>query len=334
MNRHEHHPDFGRAVPYEAMVQDVLLMKRHNINTVRCSHYPDDPRWLDLCDQYGLYVIDECDLETHGFGMASGWPDFKAWPKNPTCEPEWEEACVDRMRRMVGRDKNHASVIMWSLGNEAGFGCNHKAMAVWARSVDSRPIHYEGDYELECVDVYSQMYPDPTHIRKVGEAIETFRDGALTPEKYGKMPHIMCEYAHAMGNGPGGLTEYWEAFYSSPRLMGGCIWEWIDHGIRVKLPDGRTDYAYGGDYGDEPNDANFVADGLVFPDRTPSPGLIEYKKVIEPLKIEAVDLNKGTFQLTNRYDFLSTDHLRANWNITQDGVVISSGSLASPTLRM
>ena len=333
VNRHEHHPDFGRAVPYEAMVQDVLLMKRHNINTVRCSHYPDDPRWLDLCDQYGLYVIDECDLETHGFGMAGetdkGWPGFKEWPGNPTCDPNWEEACVDRMQRMVQRDKNHASIIMWSLGNEAGFGRNHQAMAAWARSADTRPIHYEGDYEQTCVDVVSQMYTDPVVVRKLGEAkeeITTWGGGMLLPQKYAKMPYIMCEYAHAMGNGPGGLSEYWDAFYSCPRLMGGCVWEWIDHGLRIKLPDGRTDYAYGGDYGDQPNDGNFVADGLIFPDRKPSPGLIEYKKVIEPLKIEAVDLNKGAFKLTNRYDFLSTEHLRANWTIAQDGLVIASGS--------
>jgi beta-galactosidase/evolved beta-galactosidase subunit alpha len=328
VNRHEHHPDFGRAVPYQTMVQDVLLMKQHNINTVRCSHYPDDPRWLDLCDQYGLYVIDECDLETHGFSMGPHWADFRNWPKNPAGDPAWEEACVDRMRRMVQRDKNHASIIMWSLGNEAGFGCNHEAMARCARAIDpARPIHYESDHQLTCVDVFSQMYPSPTHVRKVGAAVETLEVGALKlpPEKYGKMPYIMCEYAHAMGNGPGGLSEYWEAFYSSPRLMGGCVWEWIDHGIRIKLPDGRSDYAYGGDFGDEPNDGNFVADGLIFPDRKPSPGLIEYKKVIEPILIAAVDLAAGKFKLTNRYDFLSTEHLRLTWTITQDGVVIASG---------
>lgn len=332
VNRHEHHPELGRAVPYETMVQDVLLMKRNNINTVRCSHYPDDPRWLDLCDQYGLYVIDECDLETQGFGMAhmtdKGWPSFREWPGNPTGDPAWEAACVDRMQRMVQRDKNHASIIMWSLGNEAGLGANHYAMAAWTRSVDSRPIHYEGDYDVNCADVFSHMYADPTHIRRIGQAIETIEHGGqkLPPEKYARMPYFLCEYGHAMGNGPGGLTEYWDAFYSSPRIMGGCVWEWIDHGILTKFPSGQTDYAYGGDFGDEPNDSNFVADGLIFPDRKPSPGLIEYKKVIEPLKIEAVDLSAGTFKLTNRYDFLSTTHLRSNWTLTEDGKVIASGS--------
>ena len=332
VNRHEHHPDFGRAVPIEAMVQDVLLMKTHNINTVRCSHYPDDPRWLDLCDLYGLYAIDECDLETHGFGqggaatMENGqWPGFKEWPKNPTCDPDWENACVDRMQRMVERDKNHACVIMWSLGNEAGFGRNHEAMAKWTRAADpTRFIHYEGDYELTVTDVYSQMYPDPTHVRKVGEAKEDL--GLAKVEKYGKMPYIMCEYAHAMGNGPGGLSEYWDAFYSSPRLMGGCIWEWIDHGIRVKQADGKEFFAYGGDFGDEPNDSNFVADGLIFPDRKPSPGLIEYKKVIQPLKIEALDLPAMKFTVANRYDYLSTSHLRGTWTLSEDGKVIASGT--------
>ena len=329
VNRHEHHPDMGRAVPYESMVQDVLLMKRHNINTVRCSHYPDDPRWLDLCDEYGLYVIDECDLETHGFCMGISGKNFKQWVRNPMTDPDWEQACVDRMQRMVQRDKNHPSIIMWSLGNEAGFGCNHEAMARWARSVDSRPIHYEGDYELTCVDVWSQMYPPPEHIKKVGEAKESFDSPAglkLTPEKYGKMPHIMCEYAHAMGNGPGALQDYWDAFYTNPRLMGGCVWEWIDHGIRAKTADGKEFFAYGGDYGDQPNDGNFVTDGLIFPDRKPSPGLIEYKKVIQPLKIDAVDASAGKFKITNRYDFLGTSHLKATWSLSEDGRIIASGN--------
>jgi beta-galactosidase/evolved beta-galactosidase subunit alpha len=332
VNRHESHPDFGRAVPLASMIEDVVLMKAHNINTVRCSHYPDDPRWYDLCDQYGLYVIDECDLETHGFGLAEQtnredgkWPSYKEWPNNPTCMPDWQEACVDRMRRMVQRDKNHASIIMWSLGNEAGFGQNHLAMASYAREADpTRFIHYEGDYGLECADVWSQMYPGPQHIRKVGEAKEKLGDNL--PEKYGKMPHIMCEYAHAMGNGPGGLVEYWDAFYSSPRLMGGCIWEWVDHGIRQKAANGKEFYAYGGDFGDLPNDSNFVADGLVFPDRKPSPGLLEYKKVIEPLKVEALDLAAGKFTVINRYDFLTTTHLRCVWSLSADGEVVASGS--------
>ena len=333
VNRHEHHPDFGRAVPMEAMVRDILLMKTHNVNAIRTSHYPPDPRFLGLCDVYGMWVIDECDLETHGFGQAHGWRSERDWPKNPTSEPDWEEACVDRMQRMVERDKNHACVIMWSLGNEAGFGKNHESMAKWAKAYDpTRPLHYEGDKGLIVADVYSQMYPAPDHVRKVGEAKEALPfwgwgdNQKIEAEKYGKVPYFMCEYAHAMGNGPGGLKEYWEAFYSSPRLMGGCVWEWIDHGIRVKTADGKEYFAYGGDFGDEPNDSNFVTDGLVFPDRIPSPGLTEYKKVIEPVKVEAIDAAAGKFRIRNMYDYINLDHVACSWQLLEDGVAIATGS--------
>ena len=234
VNRHEHHPDFGRALPLETMVQDLRLMKRHNINTVRTSHYPDDPRFYDLCDEYGLYVIDECDLETHGFGQ------LKDWAGNPAEDPAWEAACVDRMQRMVQRDKNHPCVFMWSLGNEAHFGCNHKAMTHWARQADpTRLIHYEGDYELEIVDVFSRMYPTVAWLETIGQGKEPVDDGRLKPEKYTRYPMICCEYAHAMGNGPGNLQEYWDIFYKYRRLQGGCVWEWADHGIRRRTPDGR-----------------------------------------------------------------------------------------------
>ena len=314
VNRHEHHPDLGRAVPMETMVEDILLMKRHNINAVRTSHYCDDPRWYDLCDYYGIYLIDECDLETHGFGL------LKDWQGNPANDPEWEAACVDRMVRMVERDKNHPSVIMWSLGNEANLGCNHKAMARAARESDpERPIHYEGDYQLKVADVYSRMYAHLYDVIAIGEG--TY-DG---PPRYKAVPFILCEYAHAMGNGPGGLLEYWDAFYKYPRLQGGFIWEWVDHGIRQRTPDGQEYFAYGGDFGDFPNDGNFVCDGLIFPDRVPSPGLIEYKKVIEPVKVEAVDLAKGLFTITNRYDFRTLDHLSLNWSVMADGKIVQSG---------
>ena len=328
VNRHEHHPDLGRAVPLEAMVRDVLLMKRHNINAVRTSHYPEDPRWYDLADQFGLYLIDECDLETHGFCM------MPEWRGNPTDDPRWEQAVVDRMTRMVQRDKNHPSVIMWSLGNEANFGRNHFAMAAAARKLDpTRPIHYEGDTQIQTADVFSMMYPHPDVVNAIGRGNEEgFKK--LRPEMkatgYTAKPFILCEYAHAMGNGPGGLKEYWEAFYSSPRCMGGFIWEWLDHGIRQRTADGKEYFAYGGDFGDEPNDNNFVIDGLVFPDRTPSPGLIEYKKVIEPVVVEAVDLAAGKFNVASRYDFLSLDHLAMTWSLAVDGCPISGGTMAAP----
>ncbi len=332
VNRHEHHPDLGKALPLSAMVEDILLMKRHNVNAVRTSHYPDDPRWYDLCDQYGIYLIDECDLETHGFCY------FENWKGNPTNDPGWEAACVDRMERMVHRDKNHPSVIMWSLGNESAFGCNHFKMAEAARRLDpTRPVHYEGDYLMETADVYSRMYPSIDELKKIAEGRENITvhhlKKDLLKENYAAKPFVLCEYAHAMGNGPGGLKEYWDLIYKYDRLMGGCIWEWIDHGIRQKTADGREFYAYGGDFGDEPNDGNFVCDGLIFPDRKPSPGLIEYKKVIEPVKAEALDIKSGKLKLTNMYDFLSLDHLTLDWKVEADGETIRSGSMAVPAIK-
>jgi len=310
VNRHEMHPDLGRAVPLEAMVEDLVLMKGHNINAIRTSHYPNDPRFYDLCDQYGFYVIDECDLETHGFSL------LKDWAGNPTNDPTWEVACVDRMERMVARDRNHPCIVMWSLGNESNFGCNHLAMAKRARTLDSsRPIHYEGDQQLKTVDVFSQMY---THLGKV---IEFGQQSG--------MPFVLCEYAHAMGNGPGGLTEYWDAIYQSDRLMGAFVWEWCDHGIRQRTAEGHEYFAYGGDFGDEPNDGNFVCDGLVFPDRRPSPGLIEYKKVIEPVKVEKIG---SRCRIHNRYDFLNLDHLELKWSITVDGQITQSGTGTMPVV--
>jgi beta-galactosidase/evolved beta-galactosidase subunit alpha len=329
VNRHEHHPDLGRAVPLEAMVRDLLLMKTHNVNAVRTSHYPDDPRFYDLCDFYGVYVIDECDLETHGFCY------LKDWQGNPANDPKWETACLDRMQRMVERDKNHPCIIFWSLGNEANFGCNHVAMAKWAKKADpTRLIHYEGDRELKVADVYSMMYPTVEFLIKVGEAKVDEAAGLYgyipnTKHSVGR-PVVCCEYAHAMGNGPGNLKEYWETFYKYDRLQGGCIWEWLDHGIRQRTPDGTEYFAYGGDFGDQPNDGNFVVDGLVFPDREPSPGLTEYKKVLEPVEAEAVDLAAGKVKLTNRYDFLSLDRLALSWNVMADGKVLQVGTMPIP----
>jgi beta-galactosidase/beta-glucuronidase len=308
VNRHDTHPDLGYAVSLESMIQDITLMKQHNINAVRTSHYPNDPRWLDLCDSYGLYVIDEADLETHGFGYTD--PDI------PARRPEWREAFVDRARRMVERDKNHPSIIMWSLGNESGYGPNHDAMAEWIRQAEAtRLIHYEGAHDSPMVDVVSTMYPE------VGRLIE---EGKRTDDE---RPFFMCEYAHAMGNGPGNLKEYWEAIRAHPRLLGGCIWEWVDHGIRQRTESGEEWFAYGGDFGDHPNDGNFCIDGLNFPDRIPHTGLIEYKKVIEPVHVEAVDLRAGKVRIVSRYQFSSLSHLHGHWSVTRDGEVIEEGDL-------
>ncbi len=329
VNRHEHHPDRGRAVDYDTMLQDVLLMKRHNVNAVRTSHYPSDPKWYDLCDEYGLYVVAECDLETHGFFVQDS-------DLNPVIDPDWKAACIDRMTRTVHRDKSRPSVILWSLGNECGMGPNIHAMAGAARDIDpERPIHYEPDHGLEVADVFSLMYASHELVDRIGEGKETLEEGiraTLKPEAYAGKPFLLCEYVHAMGLGPGGIKEYWDLFYKHPRVQGGWVWEWIDHGIRQKTPDGREYFAYGGDFGESPHDGNFVIDGLVFPDRTPSPGLTELKKVMEPVTVALSSSNPARLEITNRYDFLPLNHLVCSWSLTEDGHIVQSGSLPLPEI--
>ena len=307
VNRHEFQTELGRAVSTDAMLEDILLMKRHNINAIRTSHYTNDPRFYSICDEYGLYVLAEADYETHGFGYGK---------ENPSHLPEWEKAIVERGTRMVQSFKNHACIFCWSLGNEASFGRNNEKMAEEIRKIDnSRIIHYEPDEELKTADVISRMYPDPKaweeHVRK-------FK---------GKHPALMCEYAHAMGNGPGGLEAYWQTFYNNKNMQGGFVWEWCDHGIKTYTEDGIPFYAYGGDFGETPHDGNFIADGLVFPDKTPTPGLIEYKKVIAPVRMQPGNLSKGEIKVTNYYDFLTLEHLSISWNVTENGRTIQSGML-------
>ena len=310
VNRHDTHCDLGHAVNYESMVQDVILMKQHNINCVRTSHYPNAPRWYDLCDEYGLYIIDEADLETHGFGYDA--EDI------PARLPQWRSSFIDRAVRMVERDKNHPCIIMWSLGNESGYGQNHDAMAEWIRANDpTRPIHYERAGESPMVDVVSQMYPKVEVLEKEGKKV--FEENSR--------PFFMCEYAHAMGNGPGNLKEYWDLIYKYPRLLGGCVWEWIDHGIRQQTADGTKYFAYGGDFGDEPNDGNFCIDGLLYPDRRPHTGLTEYKQVIAPVTVEAVDMNIGRIRLTNRLNFLTLEHLDGHFTLYRDAELLEEGNL-------
>ncbi|MEV0235473.1 glycoside hydrolase family 2 TIM barrel-domain containing protein [Nonomuraea sp. NPDC050786] len=317
VNRHEFHPEHGRAVPYETMREDVLLMKRHNVNAVRTSHYPPHPDFLDLCDELGLWVIDECDLETHGFGEVG-------WRANPTDDPRYADALLDRMRRMVERDKNHPSVIMWSLGNEAGVGRNLAIMADWTRARDSsRPIHYEGDRSCAHTDVYSRMYASHAEVEAIGRREEAPLDDPALDARRRAMPFMQCEYAHAMGNGPGGLAEYQELFERYPRLAGGFIWEWIDHG----LAHPTYEYAYGGDYGEPVHDSNFVIDGLVFPDRTPSPGLHDLKKVFEPVRFEFGD---GVVRVVNGHGFRDLSHLEFVATIEADGDTVAEHRLAVP----
>ena len=320
VNRHDTHPDLGHVTPRAHMRRDIELMKQHNVNCVRTSHYPNDPYWLDLCDEYGLYVIDEADLETHGFGADGFGTDWAHLSKDPL----WRDAYVERAARLVQRDKNHPSVIIWSLGNESGYGPNHHAMIDAIRALDpTRPLHYESAYETEDydgLDMVSRMYTSVPDLIKEGQKTDDAR------------PFFLCEYAHAMGNSPGSLKEYWDAIDTYPRLLGGCVWEWADHGIRQFTEDGQEWFAYGGDFGDVPNDGNFCIDGLTNPDRVPHPGLLELKKVIAPVRVGARDLSAGTVVVHNRYDFLSLAHLSAHWEVVRDGQTLQQGALTLPDI--
>jgi beta-galactosidase/evolved beta-galactosidase subunit alpha len=325
VNRHDNHPRLGRVTPIEQLRKDLLIMKAHNVNALRTSHYPNDRHLFDLCDELGLYVVAECDLETHGFTYDEG--------KNPSEWPEWEIAYVDRMKRHVEASKNYPCVIFWSLGNESSFGVNHEAMSRWTRERDpERLIHYEGatarmldrqaagrDYEREAaaVDVISRMYPSPEQWKREADNDTT-----------GK-PYVLCEYAHAMGNGPGVLKEYWDLFWSHPRMQGGFVWEWADHGIE-RWTDGKKWDAYGGDFGEFPHDGNFVCDGLVFSDRTPSPGLLELKYRQAPVAMEAIDVAAGRFHVVNRHDTLRLDGFSIDWTVLADGIAVAGSRLDAP----
>ncbi|KAK4219866.1 glycoside hydrolase [Rhypophila decipiens] len=313
VNRHEHHPDFGRAVPYEFLRRDLLLMKRHNINAIRTSHYINDYRLYDLADELGLWILDEADLECHGLFVVGG-----DGTKFTSDNPDWEEAYVDRARQMVMRDFNHPSIIIWSLGNESGYGRNHKAMAKLIRDIDtSRLIHYEPDWWAQSTDMISRMYFSVKDM-----------EGYAKDRNWSK-PVVMCEYIHAMGNGPGNIKEYVDMFYKYPRLMGGFVWEWANHGLRTKTKDGKEYYGYGGDFGDDPNDYNFVMDGLCHSDHRPTPGLIEYKKAIEPVQTLGVE-DGNKVRVINRYDFVGLGHLRCKWWLVTDGCCRSGGDVRVP----
>jgi len=325
VNRHEWDPDTGRTLDVATMRRDIGLMKLHNINAVRTSHYPPDSRFLDLCDEYGLWVIDECDLETHGF-MLNGWRN------NPSDDPRWRPAFIDRIERTVERDKNHPSVIIWSMGNESGAGANLEAMAQWTRARDSsRLIHYERDYESSYVDVYSRMYLGFDELDAIGRRQEPVTVNPEHDAHRRGLPMILCEYGHAMGNGPGGLSEYQQLFDEYDRIQGGFIWEWIDHGIRRTTASGTDYYAYGGDFDEPVHNGNFVIDGLIFPDRTPSPGLIELKKVFAPLRL-GIDVAAGVLTVDNRRHTAGTSDIRWLWTVEDDGEVVESGTLDVETL--
>ncbi|MBQ4639120.1 MAG: DUF4981 domain-containing protein [Clostridia bacterium] len=306
VNRHDTHPVLGFYTPVNEMVKDIVLMKQHNINTVRTSHYPNDPRFLELCDRYGLYVVDETDIECHGV------VEFDSFDLMAT-DSRWEKQFVDRGVRMVQRDRNHPCVIMWSLGNESGYGCNHVAMKKAMQAVDDLPIHYEGDKPGLTTDVYSRMY----------EGLDSMKDVA---DQFAPLPFFQCEYAHAMGNGPGGLESYWQRFYADDRMLGGCVWEWADHGI-LQEKDGVPYYAYGGDFGEWPHDSCFCVDALVYPDRTPHTGLKEYKHVLRPVRAELADEEKGLVTFWNTMNFAPLSVFQCHWQLLQGKDVLQQGEL-------
>ncbi|MBF4594492.1 DUF4981 domain-containing protein [Curtobacterium flaccumfaciens] len=322
VNRHETHPVRGRVFDEEHARADMALMKRNNVNAIRTSHYPPHPRVLDLADELGFWVILECDLETHGFL-------FTDWVGNPSDDPAWAEAYLDRIARTVERDKNHASIVMWSLGNESGTGRNLAAMSQWVHDRDAeRPVHYEGDYTGEYTDVYSRMYPTLQETESIGGGTPTplLGCGPAEAARQRSKPFIHCEYVHAMGNGPGQIAEYEALVDRYPRLHGGFVWEWRDHGLLAKTPTGEDYYAYGGDFGEVVHDGNFVMDGLVLPDDTPTPGLAEFAAVVAPIRLAVSD---STVLVENRYHSASTAGLRLCWTLSRNGVVEASGRLST-----
>ncbi len=323
VNRHDHHDTKGKALDYETMRLDAVTMKRFNVNAVRCSHYPNDPRWLDLCDELGFYVIDEANLEAHAF-------------YHQMCrDRRYASAFLERAVRMVERDKNHPGVILWSLGNESGHGPNHDAMAGWIRRYDpSRPLHYEpgvwqqGQAEPPVGIRYDTGHTVTDIVCPMYHTIDdlvTWATNKKHPDQ--RRPFILCEYSHAMGNSNGSLADYWDAFEKYPGLQGGFIWEWIDHGLKRCTPGGREYWAYGGDFGDEPNDANFVCDGLVWPDRNPHPGLYEFKYLAQPVRTGRYDAKARTLEILNRQDFDTLAWVRGSWELKINGHILAAGEL-------
>jgi beta-galactosidase len=335
VNRHEFDPIKGRALDEASMRMDIELMKKYNFNAVRTSHYPNDTRWYELCDAYGLFVMDEANVESHDLWMS--------YNKSPVKYPEWKASIVARGVSMAERDKNYASVVMWSLGNEAGYGENMEAMSTAIKEIDvsDRPIHYEskdmgmGTKEFEeatilemiqggrkmmesrnlpaAEEIGSTMYPMPEDAKKL----------AL---KDSNRPYIICEYAHAQGNSTGHFKSFWDIFEEVPNMQGGFIWDWVDQGLIKETEDGRTFYAYGGDFGDTVGDGNFCINGLVFPDRKPKPALEEVKKVQQYVKIERINALEGEFKLTNKYFFKNLNFTSLKWELLADGVVVSSSA--------
>lgn len=329
VNRHDHHPDKGKAVDADDIRADLQAMRAHNVTAVRTCHYPNDSVLYDLCDELGMYVIDEANIESHAYNVS-------------ICDDSrYRPAFLERAARMVQRDRNHPSIILWSLGNESGYGSNHDAIAGWIRNVDpSRPLHYEGgimhgdgrhpirgmqnwiDGGIFASDIVCPMYPQIEAIRQYGA------DGI------GTRPMILCEYSHAMGNSNGSLADYWETITTTPGLQGGFIWEWKDHGLRRQLADGSTRLAVGGDFGDVPNDGNFVADGLMSADLEPHPAMREVAWVYRPVTVSLQGGNRArTLRIVNRQSFVGLDHLVGSWELLVAGSVVKHGRLRTPKVE-
>ncbi|MFW0764479.1 beta-galactosidase subunit alpha [Trabulsiella odontotermitis] len=313
VNRHDNDHLKGRAVGMDRVERDLILMKQHNINSVRTAHYPNDPRFYELCDIYGLFVMAETDVESHGFANVGDLSRI-------TDDPEWEPVYVERIVRHIQAQKNHPSIIIWSLGNESGYGCNIRAMARATKALDdTRLIHYEEDRDAEVVDIISTMYTRVPLMNEFGEYPHA-------------KPRIICEYAHAMGNGPGGLSEYQNVFYRHDCLQGHYVWEWCDHGIQARDASGEVFYKFGGDYGDYPNNYNFCLDGLIYSDQTPGPGLKEYKQVIAPVKIAAGDLSRGELRVENKLWFTTLADYTLHVEVRAEGETLSSQQLKAADL--
>lgn len=335
VNRHDSDPVTGFTISREQIIRDMSLMKQHNVNAIRTSHYPNVPYFYELCDEYGFYVIDEADIEAHGpselFYSDNNWDNKAArWNEPIANNPEFCESILDRIRRCVIRDKNRASVVIWSMGNESAYGVTFEEALAWVKSYDrSRLTHYESaqytdgkrKYDYSNLDLYSRMYPS------ISEMAE-YTDGD------GDKPYILCEYCHAMGNGPGDLENYFQFFDSHETTCGGFVWEWCDHAIyKGKAPNGKDMYAYGGDSGEVIHDSNFCMDGLVYPDRRPHTGLLEFKNINRPVRITGYDETNGVLTLHNYMDFTDIrDYLTMSYVVTCDGQVVTSGDIDTPSV--
>ncbi|WP_373111709.1 glycoside hydrolase family 2 TIM barrel-domain containing protein [[Ruminococcus] lactaris] len=330
VNRHDSDPVTGFTISPEQITTDLTLMKQHNFNAIRSSHYPNAPFFYEMCDKYGFMVIDEADIEAHGPFMIYRKEDtdynrFKRWNEKIADDPVWEEAIVDRVKLMVERDKNRFCIVMWSMGNESAYGCNFEKALEWTKNFDpdritqyesARYRNYDETYDYSNLDVYSRMYPALSEIQEY-------------LDKDGSKPFLLVEYCHSMGNGPGDFEDYFQMIQDNDKMCGGFVWEWCDHAIaHGTAENGKTIYAYGGDHGEEIHDGNFCMDGLVYPDRTVHTGLLEYKNVYRPARVISYDKESGELMLHNYMDFDDLkDYVKISYELTQDGLVISKGKL-------